>query len=142
MKSVSSRQSPVETVRLAPACGWYVQISAQGVWTSAGFYDAAPADLARLRSAIADDKVGPTFERMVAGLVDSGFTLGGETLKTAPRGFDVEHPRIELLRHKSLSLGRSHGFEPVIHTPELLDLVRADRQALRPFIEWIAGRIE
>ncbi len=29
------------------------------------------------------------------------------------------------------------GFEPVIHTPELVDLVRADWRALRPTIDWI-----
>ena len=32
--------------------------------------------------------------------------LGGEKLKTAPRGYDVDHPRIPLLRHKSMSLGK------------------------------------
>jgi hypothetical protein len=29
------------------------------------------------------------------------------------------------------------GFEPVIHTPELLDLVRADWRAARPLVEWV-----
>ncbi len=35
--------------------------------------------------------------------------------------------------------GRSHGFEPVIHTPELLDLVRDDWRALRPLVDWVAA---
>ena len=67
------------------------------------------------------------------------FTIDGEQLKTTPRGYDREHPRIELLRHKSLMAGRSHGFEPVIHTPELLDLVRDDWRALRPLVDWVAA---
>ena len=29
------------------------------------------------------------------------------------------------------------GFEPVIHTPELLDLVRKDWRATRPLVEWV-----
>jgi hypothetical protein len=28
------------------------------------------------------------------------------------------------------------GFEPVIHTPELLALVRKDWRATRPLVEW------
>ena len=64
--------------------------------------------------------------------------IGGDRLKTTPRGYDADHPRIELLRHKSLIAGRSLGFEPVIHTPELLDLVRDDWRALRPLVEWVA----
>ena len=70
-----------------------------------------------------------------------GFELGGETLKTTPRGYDADHPRIDLLRHKSMTLGRSYGFEPVIHTAELLDLVRKDWRSLRPFVDWVTQRI-
>ena len=68
-----------------------------------------------------------------------GWELGGDTLKTAPRGYDVGHPRIDLLRHRSLSLGRSYGFEPVVHTPELLDLVRADWRTVRPLVDWVCA---
>ena len=63
---------------------------------------------------------------------------GDDTLKTAPRGFDTDHPRIGLLRHKSVIFTRQHGFEPVIHTPDLVGVVRADWSELRPFIEWVA----
>ena len=59
-------------------------------------------------------------------------------LKTTPRGYDKDHPRIELLRHKSIFAGRQLGFEPVIHTAELLDLVRRDWRATRPLVEWSA----
>ena len=71
---------------------------------------------------------------------EEGFEIGGDRLKTSPRGYDADHPRIELLRHKSLIAGHPLGFEPVIHTPELLDLVRDDWRALRPLVEWVAGR--
>ena len=36
-----------------------------------------------------------------------------------------------------MTLGRSYGFEPVIHTSELLDLVRADWRAATPFVRWV-----
>jgi uncharacterized protein (DUF2461 family) len=59
-------------------------------------------------------------------------------LKTSPRGYDADHPRIGLLRHKSMTLGKSYGFEPFIHTPELLDRVREDWREASPFVEWVA----
>ena len=64
-----------------------------------------------------------------------------DRLKTSPRGYDADHPRIELLRHKSLTIGKNYGFEPFIHTSELLDRVRADWRAARPFVEWVAARL-
>ena len=68
--------------------------------------------------------------------------VGGDMLKTHPRGFDADHPRIALLRHKSLTLGRQHGFGPEIHTPTALDLVREDWRSLRPLVEWAQRHVQ
>jgi uncharacterized protein (TIGR02453 family) len=125
-------------VAAGPATGWYVEISARGIRTGAGFYDASSERLASIRSAIDDDRRGTELERILAGLEDEGWERRGDTLKTSPRGYDADHPRIELLRHKSLVVGRSHGFEPVIHTAGLLDVVRDDWRDLRPLVEWVA----
>ena len=129
-------------VAAGPATGWYVEVSARGVRTGAGFYDASSERLAAFRSAVDDKRTGTELERIVAALVADGWSVGGDTLKTSPRGYAADHPRIELLRHKSLFLQHSHGFEPVIHTPELLDLVRDDWRALRPLVEWVADHAE
>lgn len=123
-------------VAVGPSTGWYVEISPRGLRTGAGFYEASGTRLAAFREAVAHDTYGVELERLVAQLTSQGFEMGGERLKTSPRGFDADHPRIDLLRHKSLTLGRSHGFEPVIHTPEALDLVRDDWRTLRPLVEW------
>ena len=120
-----------------PSTGWYVQVGAPGVRVGVGFYEASSPRLAAIRAAIADDRRGRELEEIVAGLTAAGWELGGETLKTSPRGYDADHPRIDLLRHKSMTLGRSYGFEPVIHTPALLDLVRDDWRAARPFVAWV-----
>ena len=127
-------------VPVAPATGWYVEVSARGVRTGAGYYEASSAALAAVRQSIDDERTGTELERIVSGLEADGWSIGGDTLKTTPRGYDQDHPRIGLLRHKSLTVGRSHGFEPVIHTPELLDVVRDDWRTLRPFVEWVAER--
>ena len=129
-------------VARGPATGWYVQIGAPGVRVGAGFYRAEAPDLARIRTAIDTEHSGQELERILATLEAAGFSIEGEQLKTSPRGFPGDHPRIGLLRHKSLTAGRSYGFEGVIHTPELLDRVRADWSALRPLVEWISARTD
>jgi uncharacterized protein (TIGR02453 family) len=121
-----------------PATGWYVQVGAPGVRVGVGYYEASSPRLASLREAIADERSGRALQRILDRLRKQGWEQGGEKLKTTPRGYDADHPRIELLRHKSLTLGRSYGFEPVIHTAGLLDRVRADWRAGRPFVEWVA----
>ena len=125
-------------VPVAPATGWYVEVGAPGVRVGAGFYEADPSRLARIREAIADDRRGGDVERLLAALARRGWSRTGDTLRTAPRGYTADHPRIELLRHKSLAVTRSYGFEDVIHTTELLDRVRTDWRAARPLVEWLA----
>jgi uncharacterized protein (TIGR02453 family) len=124
-------------IDLGPSTGWYVQVSAPGVRVGAGFYEASAERLARMRTAIDDPRRGTELEKLLAKLQKAGWTLGGEKLKTSPRGWDADHPRIDLLRHKSMTLGKSYGFEPIIHTPDLVTQIRRDWRATRPFLDWI-----
>jgi uncharacterized protein (TIGR02453 family) len=120
-----------------PSTGFYVQVGAAGVRVGVGFYDATSDRLASIRAAIDDDGHGHDLETIVEALTSDGWTLGGEKLKTAPRGFDVDHPRIALLRHKSMTLGKDFGFAPVIHSAGLLDRVRDEWRTATPFVEWV-----
>ncbi|AZZ82665.1 TIGR02453 family protein [Gordonia alkanivorans] len=138
----SKDKSPYKThqgafVAVAPATGYYIQIGAPGVRVGAGFYEAGPARLAELRKAIDHDRHGPELERIVRKLAKAGWEIGGDRLKTAPRGYDADHPRIELLRHKSLFAGRDYGFDEVIHTPTLVDRVRKDWRETNTLVDWI-----
>ena len=124
-------------VQVAPATGWYVEVGAPGVRVGAGFYEADSARLARLREAVADQRTGPELTRILDGLERRGWTRGGDRLKTAPRGWPAAHPRIDLLRHRSLTVSRSYGYEAVIHRPALLEEVRRDWRAARPLVVWL-----
>jgi uncharacterized protein (TIGR02453 family) len=128
-------------VAAGPACGWYVEMAARGVRTGAGFYDASATDLARIRASIVNELTGQQLLKILAKLKRAGFTVGGDRLKTSPRGFDADHPRIDLLRHRSLTVGKEYGFEPIIHTPEFADAVRADWKAARPLVDWVSARL-
>jgi uncharacterized protein (TIGR02453 family) len=124
-------------VASGPSTGWYVEISARGTRVGAGFYDASGPHLAAVREAMAEERTGRALERLLRKLERAGFEVGGDQLKTSPRGYDADHPRIHLLRHKQLFVGRSYGFEADAIDAGLLDRVRADWQALRPLVSWL-----
>jgi uncharacterized protein (TIGR02453 family) len=128
-------------VAAGPATGWYVEISARGLRVGAGFYEASGERLARIREAMADDKSGPKLQRVLRRLEKDDFEISGERLKTSPRGYDADHPRIALLRHKQLFAGKPFGFEG-LDSPDVLDRVRDDWRALRPLVEWVATHAE
>ena len=88
---------------------------------------------------MAHERHGPELEGILADLVADGFEISGEQLKTSPRGYAADHPRIELLRRKQLMAGKRYGFEADAIGPGLLDRVRDDWRALRPLVTWLAS---
>ncbi len=128
-------------VAAGPSTGWYVQLAAPGVMTGAGFYEASGERLALFREAVAEEKTGRALQRILTRLTKAGWEIGGDRLKTSPRGYDGDHPRIDLLRHRSLTVSRQHGFAPYIHTAELVDKVRADWRETRPLVQWVAAAL-
>ena len=137
-------KSPYKThqgayIATGPSTGYYVQIGAAGVMVGVGFYEASSARLAVIREAISDEAHGAELAGILGELENAGWKIGGETLKTAPRGYDIDHPRIALLRHKSLTVGREYGFDPAIHSPDLVDRVREDWRAATPFLDWVSA---
>ncbi len=70
---------------------------------AAGYYVMAKDQLERFREAVVDPVAGPEVATLADDLTGSGYQIGAhETLKTAPRGYPRDHPRIELLRRKGL----------------------------------------
>ena len=68
---------------------------------------------------------------------DAGLELSGESLKTAPRGYPRDHPRIELLRRKSLIAGRALTGEGGIDRDAALDHVGGAWRAAEPLNAWL-----
>lgn len=128
-------------VAVAPHTGYYVQISAQGLFTAGGFYHADPAQLSAYRDAVAG-RAGAALAREVRALDEAEFSIDGDRLVRVPRGFDRDHARADLLRHRTLTVSRDHGFADAIHTGGLLDLVRDDWSTLRPLVTWLSKRLD
>ena len=123
-------------VAATPSAGWYVQVGAPGVRVSTGlFHTEAPA-LAAFRAAVDHDRHGPELARIVRRLERSGWEVGGDRLATSPRGWSADHPRIDLLRHRTLSVGQDLGVDPVIHTPDLVERVRGLWRETTPLVRW------
>ncbi|MEU5410380.1 DUF2461 domain-containing protein [Nocardia asteroides] len=125
-----------------PGVGWYVQIGAAGLFVAGGCYMMSPAALATLRATIDDDVRGAELEHILADATAAGFTIGGDQLKTKPKGYPADHPRIELLRHKSLTARREFGAPDWLSTPAAATEIRRAWTELRPLVEWFTGVFE
>lgn len=128
-------------VQTADGIGWYLQLSANGLMTGGGFHHSGPDQVTRYRSAVDADNTGAELVGIVEKLEKAKFELGGEELKTKPRGFADDHPRLDLLRHKSLTVGREYGVPTWLSTNRVVTKVRDDWRAIRPLIEWITTNV-
>jgi len=142
----SRDKSPYKTaqgalVSVGEGIGYYVQLDADGLYVGGGFHHHAPDQVERYRAAVDADGSGKRLETIVADVTEAGFEVGGDMLKTRPRGYDADHPRLELLRHKSLTAGRSFAGDPWLETPEATERVRQEWRTIAPLIDWVATHV-
>jgi uncharacterized protein (TIGR02453 family) len=123
------------------AGGYYVELSLDGLLIGAGLYHPASDQLERFRAAIDDGRRAAAFERAVAKAGEAGMTLVEPALKRAPRGYPVDHPRVERLRLKNLTLYARHPLEPWLHDERCRERVRAQLDATRPFVTWLGTHV-
>lgn len=134
----SRDKSPYKTAIAATIGGkFYVQLSASGLMAAAGYYATTGEQVARLRRAVADDVQGPELERILAALRRKGSVVDGEQLKTSPRGYAADHPRIDLLRYRTLVTYRHWQPEPWLHQRAALTRVRRTLRSYVPLADWL-----
>jgi uncharacterized protein (TIGR02453 family) len=117
--------------------GLYASVSARGLVAGSGYHVMARDQLERFRDGVANRRLGADLEKRVAKAEKAGLELWGETLATAPRGYDKAHERIELLRRKSLSLGRTLKFGRGIDRTEGMRFVEKTWRAAAPVTSWL-----
>ena len=144
----SKDKSPYKTAAAAvvgsPYSGHslYIQLSASGLMLGGGIFHGASDQLARLREAIDDDRTGTELERIVADIRTRKGQIGAhEQLKTAPRGYAKDHPRIELLRYKGLIGWYEHPPRAWLHKPEARDRVADAWRSLGPLNDWLRTNV-
>jgi uncharacterized protein (TIGR02453 family) len=121
---------------------YYLSVSAEGLMVGGGAYMPATDQLARLREAIDDDRIGPELEAIVADIRRKDGEVGAhDELKTAPRGYPADHPRIELLRFKGIIGWWNHEPGPWLHSEAARDTVAEGWRGLGPLNAWLVANV-
>lgn len=115
----------------------YLQVSASGLMLAAGYWETSSEQVGRLRRAVADDVAGAALERVISSLTRAGLPVEGEQITRVPAGFPKDHPRAELLRHKTLVTRRDLGCPGWIETPRVRTEVTKVWRRMRPLVEWL-----
>lgn len=117
----------------------YVQLSADGLYVGGGYWHTQTDQAQRLREAVADDLTGGQLQGVLGGL--RGWEVLGERLKRLPKPWTADHPRADLLHHKSLSAG--WAFEPAewLHEPECGARVAAAWREVQPLNAWLGQHV-
>ncbi|TAM93268.1 MAG: DUF2461 domain-containing protein [Jatrophihabitans sp.] len=119
----------------------YLHVSAAGLFLAGGYWDTSPAQVERLRRAVADEVAGPLLERALATTRRARLEAGGERITRVPAGYPRDHPRAELLRHKTLTVGREVGCPDWLGTTRArTEIVRIWR-AMSPVVDWLDGHV-
>ena len=117
--------------------GYWIGVEPGNTQIGGGFYGPEKDDLLRIRKEIeADGKSlydiinAPSFKKHFG-------ELKGEGLKTAPKGFDKEHPYVDLLRKKQFYAMKPFADKEVT-APDFIDQVVETLQAIRPFFDYMS----
>ncbi len=139
----SPDKSPYKTTIAATLVeGGYVQLSGAGLGVGTGMYWMAPDQLERFRAAIDAGRTGSQLESLVAERRQAGVEVTAhESLKTAPRGYAKDHPRIELLRLKGLITWREWPVAPWLATAKAKTRVVELLRGSRPILEWLDANV-
>ena len=119
----------------------YLQVSAAGLFLAAGYWHMTSEQIARYRRSVADDVAGPLLERTVAALARKKLPIGGEQLTRVPSGFDKDHPRAELLKHKALTTSRDLGAPDWLTTPKAKAEIVKVWTAMAPLPTWLDAHV-
>jgi uncharacterized protein (TIGR02453 family) len=122
--------------------GGYVNFSADGLTAAHGYFMMTATQLERYRRAVHDDADGVRLAEIVGRLRAEGLEVGGgQALKTAPRGYSADHPRIELLRYKGLICWHHWPVEPWLHTAEASGKVAGVLRTAAPLHQWLDRKV-
>jgi uncharacterized protein (TIGR02453 family) len=119
----------------------YAELTARGLYAGTGYHRLERDQLERFRTALADDAAGPRLADAVAAGRDAGLEVVGETLRTAPRGYPRDHPRIELLRHTAVIAGRRLPCDGGITRDAAVAHVAGTWRAGEPIASWLAEHV-
>ena len=121
--------------------GFYFHISREGLMAAAGYYAMMRDQLERFREAVDATNTGEEIAGIVARL-SKQYRIGAiDELKTAPKGYPKDHPRIGLLRRKGLMMSIDFGAPKWLHTKQAAAKVRDVWRAAEPMNAWLDAHV-
>jgi len=117
--------------------GYYLHIGPGESFLAGGFWEPNKEDLARIRKEFETDA---SEIRTIVNTSDFKKHFGklkGEAVKSAPRGFDKNHPNIDLIRLKQFIVTREFTDEEVL-APNFLDEVVTSFVTMRPYLDYMS----
>lgn len=125
----------------ATGMGYYVQVSADGLRIGGGYYPTGKDQLVRQRAAIDAPQTGLALAAIADALVSAGFELGADPVATRPRGVPADHPRLELMRYRTLIAVRGLGEPSWLSTPDVTEQVATHWRQVRPLVQWLTEHV-
>jgi uncharacterized protein (TIGR02453 family) len=120
---------------------YYFELSLDGLFVGAGLHHPAADQLERFRAAVDQERKAQAFESAVAAAHAGGLSLTAPALKRAPRGYPNDHPRVDYLRLKSITVSHRHPLEGWLHKPECDRRVKSELGAAAPLVRWLAETV-
>jgi uncharacterized protein (TIGR02453 family) len=134
----SRDKSPYKTAISARVGDGYVQLDARGLAAGAGMWEMAPDQLERYRAAVDDDRSGAELADIVSSVRKRHIeVMAHGELKTAPKGYPKDHPRIDLLRLKGLAAWRQWPAGPWLGTRRAEDRIVEFFELSKPLVAWL-----
>jgi len=128
-----------EQARNVHAPGYYLHLSTDEIWVGSGIWHPESSALAKIREAIVADPAAWKRARDAKRFRET-FTLGGETLKRGPRGYDPDHPLIDDLKRKDF-IGTSRLTKKALLGPDLMTEFTARCRAAAPLNRFLCGAL-
>jgi uncharacterized protein (TIGR02453 family) len=116
----------------------YVQLNAEGLAAGCGMWEMAPDQLERYREAVDEQDQGEALVAVVAAARKARLNvMSHDELKTAPRGYPKDHPRIELLRYKGIVTWQDWPAGAWLGTRRAKDRIVTFFEHSRPLRAWL-----
>ncbi len=138
----SADKSPYKTNIAAMIGDGYVHLTARGLGAGSGMWEMAPDQLERYREAVDADATGAALTGIVDDARGEGLAIEGHgVLKTAPKGYAKDHPRVELLRYKGIVTWKEWPAGAWLGTRKAKDRVVAFLHASKPLNAWLRSNV-
>ena len=138
----SADKSPYKTnIYATTSAGGYIALDADGLAAGGGRHMFDPPQLAGFRKAVDAKVSGEKLASIVSALRAKGYDVEGQELKRVPPPHPQDHPRGELLKHKTLFYWRRWALEPWIATPKARERVMQAWHDGADLEAWLAGHL-